>query len=138
MTIKNELGYIEISPEVMAGIAGHAATGCFGVKGMTIRSVSDGLAHLLRRENMSRGVRITEAPTPIIPVHTRDTVTTLRVAKTLYERGVFVNPVLPPATSPDDCLLRVSLMASHTEALLDEAADIIARTLAEEGLLDEA
>ena len=62
MTIKNELGYIEISPEVMAGIAGHAATGCFGVKGMTIRSVSDGLAHLLRRENMSRGVRITEAP----------------------------------------------------------------------------
>lgn len=34
---------------------------CFGVKGMTIRSVSDGIAHLLRRENMSRGVRITEA-----------------------------------------------------------------------------
>ena len=96
------------------------------------------LGMYLKERLKARGVRITEAPTPIIPVHTRDTVTTLRVAKTLYERGVFVNSVLPPATSPDDCLLRVSLMASHTEALLDEAADIIARTLAEEGLLDEA
>ena len=95
------------------------------------------LGAYLKDRLKARGVRITEAPTPIIPVHTRDAVTTLRVAKTLYERGVFVNPVLPPATSPDDCLLRVSLMASHTEALLDEAADIIARTLAEEGLLDE-
>jgi uncharacterized alkaline shock family protein YloU len=52
---------IEITPEVLAGIAGHAASSCFGVKGMTLRSVSDGLAHLLRRENQSRGVRVTEA-----------------------------------------------------------------------------
>lgn len=94
------------------------------------------LASHLKEQLTLRGVPITKAPTPIVPIHTRDTVTTLRVAKTLYERGVYVNPVLPPATSPDDCLLRVSLMATHTEALLDEAADIIARTLDEEGLLD--
>lgn len=61
MTIKTDLGYIEITNEVMAGIAGHAASSCFGVKGMTVRSVTDGLAHLLRRENQSRGVRISEA-----------------------------------------------------------------------------
>ena len=42
MTIKTELGYIEITNEVMAGIAGFAASSCFGVKGMTIRSMSDG------------------------------------------------------------------------------------------------
>lgn len=95
------------------------------------------LGAYLKAQLLQRGVPITEAPTPIIPIHTKDTVTTLRVAKSLYERGVFVNPVLPPATSPDDCLLRVSLMASHTEALLTEAADIIARTLGEEGLLNE-
>ncbi len=93
------------------------------------------LAAHLKEQLTARGVPITHAPTPIVPIHTKDTVTTLRVAKTLYERGVYVNPVLPPATSPDDCLLRVSLMASHTEALLDEAADIIAKTLEEEGLL---
>lgn len=61
MTIKTDLGYIEIAPEVIAGIAGHAATNCFGVKGMTLRSVSDGIAHLLRIESQSRGVRIMEA-----------------------------------------------------------------------------
>ena len=61
MTIKTDLGFINISPEVLADIAGYAATSCFGVKGMTMRSVSDGLAQLLRKENMSRGVRVTEA-----------------------------------------------------------------------------
>ena len=62
MTIKTDLGYIEITTEVLAGIAGYAASLCFGVKGMTIRSMTDGLAHLLGRENQSRGVKGTEAP----------------------------------------------------------------------------
>ena len=58
MTIKTDLGYIEITTEVLAGIAGYAASLCFGVKGMTIRSMTDGLAHLLGRENQSRGVKV--------------------------------------------------------------------------------
>ena len=95
------------------------------------------LASYLKEKLLALGVPIIETPIPIIPIHTHDMITTLRIAKTLFERGVYVNPVLPPATSPDDCLLRVSLMASHTEALLDEAADIIAKTLDEEGLLCE-
>ena len=36
MTIKTDLGYIDITNEVLAGIAGYAASSCFGVKGMTI------------------------------------------------------------------------------------------------------
>ena len=59
MTIKTDLGYIDITNEVLAGIAGYAASSCFGVKGMTIRSMSDGLAHLLGLENQSRGVKVT-------------------------------------------------------------------------------
>ena len=50
-------------------------------------------------------------------------------AKQLYEAGVYVNPVLPPATAPTECLLRTSYMASHTEALVDEAVEIIADVL---------
>ena len=57
MTIKTDLGYIDITNEVLAGIAGYAASSCFGV----IRSMSDGLAHLLGLENQSRGVKVTEA-----------------------------------------------------------------------------
>ena len=63
--------------------------------------------------------------------------TTLRIAKKLYDLGVYVNPVLPPATSPNECLLRVSLMASLTKELIDEAVGIIAKTMKEEGLTEE-
>ena len=47
----------------------------------------------------------------------------------IYEAGVYVNSVLPPATPEGECLLRTSYMASHTEALLDEAMDSIAAVM---------
>ena len=43
MTIKTDLGYIDITNEVLAGIAGYAASSCFGVKGMTIIAVEHGV-----------------------------------------------------------------------------------------------
>lgn len=55
----NELGSIAVSNSVFTKIAGNAATNCFGVKGMAIRSVTDGLVHLLRRESMAKGVLVT-------------------------------------------------------------------------------
>ena len=55
----------------------------------------------------------------------------------MYDKGVYVNPVLPPACAENECLLRCSLMATFTEPLLDEAADIIAAVMRERGLTDE-
>lgn len=55
---KNENGKISVSTNVYTDIAGTAASNCFGVKGMAARSVSDGLYHLLRKESMSKGVRV--------------------------------------------------------------------------------
>ncbi|MCQ2419493.1 MAG: Asp23/Gls24 family envelope stress response protein [Clostridia bacterium] len=52
-------GTITISKPVYTTIAGMAATNCFGVKGMAARSMKDGLVHLLRRENMGKGVHVT-------------------------------------------------------------------------------
>ena len=66
---------------------------------------------------------------PIIPIYTYEPIRTLTIAKELYEKGVYVNSSLPPATAPTECLLRTSLMASHTEVLIDEAVDIIAQVL---------
>lgn len=51
-------GAIVIDSDVYTNIAGAAATGCFGVKGMAARSVSDGLFHLLRKESMAKGVKV--------------------------------------------------------------------------------
>ncbi len=56
---ENELGSIAVSNSVYTKIAGNAATNCFGVKGMAIRSMKDGLVHLLRKESMSKGVLVT-------------------------------------------------------------------------------
>ena len=56
--LKNELGIIHIAKDVFTILTGDAATNCFGVKGMTVRSVSDGLVHLLKIESMGKGVHI--------------------------------------------------------------------------------
>ncbi len=55
---KNENGSVNISTGVYTEIAGTAATNCFGVKGMAARSVRDGVYHLLRKESISKGVRV--------------------------------------------------------------------------------
>ena len=55
---ENESGSVNVSASVYTDIAGTAATNCFGVKGMAARSVSDGVYHLLRKESVSKGVRV--------------------------------------------------------------------------------
>ena len=55
----NEQGSVNISTSVYVDIAGVAASNCFGVKGMAARSVTDGVYHLLRKESMGKGVRVT-------------------------------------------------------------------------------
>ena len=88
------------------------------------------LADYAREGFTLRGVPVKPSAAPIIPICTQSVDNTLLKAKQLYERGVYVNPVLPPAVSPGDCLLRTSYMATHTEELLDEAMDIIAEVFA--------
>ena len=88
----------------------------------------------MRQKLLEAGVKIRLSETPIIPIFTYDAITTLTINKELYEAGVYVNPVLPPATPEDQCLLRTSLMATHTPSLIDEAVWIIAQVLKRHGL----
>jgi uncharacterized alkaline shock family protein YloU len=53
-------GRVEVFPGVVAAIAGHAAIGCYGIMGMAARGLRDGMATLLRRENLHRGVDVRE------------------------------------------------------------------------------
>jgi len=55
---ENTHGYIHIARDVFTILTGDAATNCFGVKGMTVHSVTDGLVHLLKKESMGKGVHI--------------------------------------------------------------------------------
>ena len=58
MKIQTDKGQIHIGSEVFTNITGAVATSCYGVKGMAVRSKTDGLVHLLRRESMSKGVKV--------------------------------------------------------------------------------
>lgn len=71
------------------------------------------------------GFEIGNTSTPIIPLYIRDTDKTFMVTKMLWEAGVFVNPVVPPACSPQDTLIRFSLMATHTKEQIDRALDVM-------------
>ncbi|MBE7087540.1 MAG: pyridoxal phosphate-dependent aminotransferase family protein [Clostridiales bacterium] len=87
------------------------------------------LSQYVRDGLTARNIKIRKSdapiPTPIVPIYTYDTVTTLKMSKLLYEAGIYVNSVLAPATPPTECLLRTSYMATHTTELLDEAMDVI-------------
>ena len=73
------------------------------------------------------GFEIGETESPIIPLYVRDAEKTFYVTKLAFDEGVFINPVVPPACAPQDTLVRVALMATHTKEQIDEAVDILTR-----------
>lgn len=87
------------------------------------------ISEYFRKQLLARDIKIRMSQTPVVPIYTYEEIPTLAIAKELYEEGVYVNPALPPATAPHECLLRTSLMATHTEELIDEACDIIQKVL---------
>lgn len=95
-----------------------------------VTTLSD-LSNYVRKGLTERGIKIRMSETPIVPIYTYDTLTTFKANMRLYDEGVYVNCVIPPATRECECLLRTSYMATHTKPLLDEAMDIIQKTLAD-------
>lgn len=89
------------------------------------------LAHYFQEGLLKAGVKIIKAPTPIVPIFTYKTLDTLYLGKRMFEAGVYVNPVIAPACVEGECLLRTTLMATHTEEVLDEAVAIISSVLNE-------
>ncbi|MBQ4507675.1 MAG: aminotransferase class I/II-fold pyridoxal phosphate-dependent enzyme [Paludibacteraceae bacterium] len=88
------------------------------------------MARYFQKGLIDAGVKIIEAPTPIVPIFTYHTLDTLYYGKRIFEEGVYLNPVIAPACVEGECLLRTTVMATHTESIIDEAVDIIARVLA--------
>jgi 8-amino-7-oxononanoate synthase len=88
------------------------------------------IASYMRERLVQKGVPVVNhSIVPIIPIYTYTMLRTLVVCKLLFDRGVYVNPVLPPAAPEGACLIRTSYTATHTKELMDEAAEIIAEVL---------
>ena len=98
-----------------------------------------------RRENLWRltrrmqeglrslGFDIGGSETPIIPVVIGEMEDTFVMWKSLFDAGVFTNPVMPPAVPESQCRLRISMMATHTDDHVDavlEAFATIGRAIA--------
>ncbi|MDO4695190.1 aminotransferase class I/II-fold pyridoxal phosphate-dependent enzyme [Porphyromonas sp.] len=69
------------------------------------------------------GFEIGPTESPIIPLYVRDMDKTFIVTKLAFDEGVFINPVIPPACAPQDTLVRVALMATHTKEQVDLAVE---------------
>ena len=76
----------------------------------------------MRTKLKEKGVDIIDSETPIIPIYTYQDFKTFVACKLLLERGVYVNPVISPATPVGKSLLRTSYTANHTKELMDEAS----------------
>jgi len=58
--LNGPLGQIDVSTDVIATMAGIAAHDCYGLVGMASQhQLKDGIAELLRRDNLKKGVEVT-------------------------------------------------------------------------------
>lgn len=81
------------------------------------------------------GFEIGPTETPIIPLYVRDNMKTFTLTRMLMDDGVFVNPVVTPAVSPEDTLIRYSLMATHTFEQIDESIEKISKIARQIGII---
>lgn len=84
---------------------------------------------------LSLGFDLGVSETPILPVYVRDLLLAFTMCKRLDEEGLFVNPVTSPAVPVGHELIRLSLMATHTDAQIDFALDKLAKVGKELGVI---
>jgi 8-amino-7-oxononanoate synthase len=81
------------------------------------------------------GFNIGNSVTPIIPIIIGDNDLTFKMWRDLFDAGVFVNPVIAPATTPGRQLLRTSYMATHTRPQLERVLETFAKVGRANGLI---
>jgi 8-amino-7-oxononanoate synthase len=81
------------------------------------------------------GFNLGQSETPILPVYCGSQVLVFQYCKRLQQEGVFVNPVVSPGVAPGQELIRISLMASHTEAQIDFALEKLGKVGKELGII---
>jgi 8-amino-7-oxononanoate synthase len=73
----------------------------------------------MRQEYRKLGFDVGVSETPVVPIIIGDDIPTVLAWKTLYDAGVYTNPVVPPGVQPESSRLRTSYMATHTDEQLD-------------------
>lgn len=72
----------------------------------------------------SLGYDTLESQTAIIPIMTKDEEATLKFCKYLFDRGIFISPIVFPAVPRNQSRLRAHVMATHTKEDLSRCLEI--------------
>jgi 8-amino-7-oxononanoate synthase len=79
----------------------------------------------MREEFSVLGFNTGESETPIVPLVIGSDAKTFQFWVSLFEAGIYTNPVISPAVPPDRSLLRTSFMATHTDNDLDQVLETV-------------
>ncbi|NTU75398.1 MAG: aminotransferase class I/II-fold pyridoxal phosphate-dependent enzyme, partial [Anaerolineaceae bacterium] len=93
------------------------------------------IAEMMRKGFRELGFNIGNSVTPVIPIIIGDDKLTFLFWKTLFDNGVFVNPVISPAVSAGHQLLRTSYMATHTDAQMHKVLEVFCKVGKELGII---
>jgi 8-amino-7-oxononanoate synthase len=80
------------------------------------------------REGLTKmGYVIGSTESPIVPIFTGEEDRTIALWQDLLASGLYVNLIVPPGCSQDDCLLRASCSAAHTPEQVSRALELFAQ-----------
>ncbi|MBI1292360.1 aminotransferase class I/II-fold pyridoxal phosphate-dependent enzyme [bacterium] len=82
------------------------------------------------------GLDTGDSETPILPIVIGEMEVCFTMWRMLHDAGIFVNPVVAPATPPDRTLIRLSVMATHTKDQLTRALEIIEKIARSLGIVN--
>ena len=99
-----------------------------------VQRVNDNAAYMRRELNLL-GYNTGQSCTPVVPIIIGEDQVCFFVWKTLFDAGVFVNPVISPAVPRGRALLRTSYMATHTVDQMNQALEVYAAVGKEVGII---
>jgi len=75
--------------------------------------------HFMRDGLKRLGFDTMDSVTPIIPIFVKESRVAVEFSKKLFEAGIFISAIRPPTVPQNTARLRLTVMATHTQADLD-------------------
>ena len=94
------------------------------------------ISDYMRKELREMGFNVWSSQTPIIPVVIGEMLECFKFWKALFEAGVYVNAVVPPAVPQGQSLMRTSYMATHTDEHLNRILEAFRKVGIQRGVID--
>ncbi len=92
-------------------------------------------ASRMKRSFQELGLNTGNSSGAIVPMVIGEDLKVFQFWRTLFDAGLFTNPVITPAVAPGEGMIRTSYMATHTDEILDRVLEIVRRCAKEFGLV---